>query len=609
MSAISIDVVTRVERVARERPDANAVTSSDGDLSYGQLWSRALALAGRLHEHGVRAGDPVALCLPRSSELVVGALGILAAGGCYVALDPAYPDERLKFMVTESGAQVVVAEADTASRIGAPHTVVPMQPAGCAPASLRPPSPSDPAYIVYTSGSTGRPKGALIEHRSLGNLVDWHENAFELTQSDRSALISSPGFDAAVWEIWPCLAVGAWLIIPSDCVKTDPVALRDWLLAERITTTFVPTALCEELLALDWPATAALRVMLTGGDVLHRRPRAGLPFRVVNNYGVSEATVVSTSGTVMPADAAGESTDLPTLGTAISGVTLTVVDRNGQPVPADTEGELIIGGASVGRGYVSHPVHNQARFFLDAAGRRQYRTGDLVRLQSDGQLVYHGRLDEQVNIRGLRIELGEIAAVLDQHPKVRASAVVSVGNNGSQRLRAFIVGAAGRPPATAELREFLSKRLPAHMIPSDCTLLDELPTNANGKVDRKALREHGSDIAGRGDLAPPSNDLEGILADIVAERLWLPAIGIDEDFFALGGHSMLGAQLSVRIGERFGIEVPLRSVFENPTVAEMAVEVERLMVADIEAMSDDELLEAGALLGFEAAPHDEELAG
>jgi len=318
--------------------------------------------------------------------------------------------------------------------------------------------------------------------------------------------------------------------------------------------------------------------------------------------------VVSTSGTVMPSDAAGGA-DLPTLGTAITGVALTVVDHNGQPVPADTEGELIIGGALVGRGYVSHPVHNQARFFLDATGRRQYRTGDLVRLQSDGQLVYLGRLDEQVNIRGLRIELGEIAAVLDQHPKVRASAVVAVGNNGSQRLRAFIVGAAGRPPATAELREFLSKRLPAHMIPSDCTLLEELPVNANGKVDQKVLRDTGSDIAGRGDLAPPSNDLEQILADIVAERLWLPAIGIDEDFFALGGHSMLGAQLSVRIGERFGIEVPLRSVFENPTVVEMAVEVERLMVAEIEAMSDDELLEASALVGFDSTSNDEELAG
>ena len=439
----------------------------------------------------------------------------------------------------------------------------------------------------------------LIEHKSLGNLVDWHEKAFEVTQSDRSALISSPGFDAAVWEMWPCLAAGASLIIPPELVKTDPVALRDWLVAERITTTFVPTPLCEELLALDWPASASLRVMLTGGDVLHRRPRSDLPFQLVNNYGVSEAAVVSTSGIVAPADEAGESAELPTLGSAITGVALSVVDRNGQPVPAGADGELVIGGISVGRGYIGHPIHNQGRFFLDAAGVRRYRTGDLVRLRPDGQLVHLGRLDEQINIRGLRIELGEIAAVLDQHPEVRASAVVAVGNNGSQRLRAFIVGAAGRPPATAELRDFLSKRLPPHMIPADCTMLDELPTNANGKVDRKLLRESGSDIAGRGELTPARNELEEILVGIVAERLWMPAIGVDEDFFALGGHSMLGAQLSVRLGERFGIEVPLRSVFDNPTVAEMAVEVERLMVADIEAMSDDELLQAGALMGIE----------
>jgi acyl-CoA synthetase (AMP-forming)/AMP-acid ligase II/acyl carrier protein len=396
------------------------------------------------------------------------------------------------------------------------------------------------------------------------------------------------------------------LLIPLDCVKTDPIALRDWLLAERITTTFVPTPLCEEVMALDWPATAPLRVMLTGGDVLHRHPREGLPFRLVNNYGVSEATVVSTSGTVMPANAGGECADLPALGSAIPGVKLTVVDPTGRPVPPDTAGELIIGGVSVGRGYVGHPVHNQARFFLDAAGQRCYRTGDLVRLRADGQLVYLGRLDEQVSIRGLRIELDEIAAVLDQHPKVRASAVVAVGNNGSRRLRAFVVGAAGRAPATAELRDHLSKRLPSHMIPADCTVLAKLPTNANGKIDRKLLQKNGSQVAGRGSLAPPRNDLERILADIVAERLWLPEIGIDEDFFALGGHSMLGAQLSVRIGERFGIEVPLRSVFENPTVADMAVEVEWLLMDDIEAMSDDELREAGALMGVVAREPDGE---
>jgi amino acid adenylation domain-containing protein len=600
MGAVPMDVVARVERATREHPDTNAVASANGHLSYGQLWSQALALAGHLNEIGLGPGDPVALCLPRSIELIVGALGILAAGGCYVAMDPDYPDDRLEFMLADSGAQVAVAKTNEAARIGAPRAVEPMQPAAVAPAAPVRVAAEDPAYVVYTSGSTGRPKGVLIDHASLANLVDWHEKAFDITQSDRSGLISSPGFDAAVWEIWPCLAAGASLLIPPDCVKTDPIALRDWLLAERITTTFVPTPLCEEVMALDWPPTVPLRVMLTGGDVLHRHPRAGLPFQLVNNYGVSEATVVSTSGTVTPANAGGEGADLPTLGSAIPGVKLTVVDPNGRPVPPDTDGELIIGGVTVGRGYVGHPVHNQGRFFLDAAGCRCYRTGDLVRLRADGQLVYLGRLDEQVNIRGLRIELGEITAVLDQHPKVRGSTVVAVGNNGAQRLRAFVVGAEGRQPGTAELREYLSKRLPPHMVPADCTVLAELPTNANGKVDRKLLRENRSQIAGRGDLAPPRNDLEGILADIVAERLWLSEIGIDEDFFALGDHSMLGTQLSVRIGERFGVEVPLRSIFDFPTVADMAVEIERLLMADIGAMSADELIQTAGPIGVDA---------
>jgi amino acid adenylation domain-containing protein len=602
-----MQVVARVESAARQRPDAIALVAADGQLSYRQLWLHALALAGQLAESGLRPGDPVALCLPRSIDLVVGALGVLAAGGCYVALDPDYPEDRLAFMLADSGAQVVVAKESVAARINVPRAIDPMQSGASALAAPVTIAAGDPAYIVYTSGSTGRPKGVIIEHAGLGNLVDWHAKAFGITESDRSTLISSPGFDAGVWEIWPYLAAGAALHVPPERVKTDPIALRDWLLAERITTTFVPTPLCEAVLALDWPDPASLRVMLTGGDLLHLRPRADLPFRLVNNYGVSEATVVSTSGTVTSADAAGGSTDLPTLGSAIPGVKLTVVGPDGHPVPPDTAGELVIGGVSVARGYLGHSDLNRARFFVDAAGCRSYRTGDLVRLRPDGELVYLGRLDEQVHIRGLRIELGEIAAVLDQHPKVSASAVVAVGNNGAQRLSAYVVGAAGRSPATAELREYLSKRLPAHMVPADCTVLAELPANANGKIDRKLLRELGSQIAGRGDLAPPRNDLERILVDIVAERLWLPEIGIDEDFFALGGHSMLGAQLSIRIGERFGIEVPLRSVFENPTVADMAVEVERLLMADIEEMSADELIQAGAPTGVDAPQRDEDL--
>src|ERR1700761_95788 len=354
MSVVLMGPVARVERAMRAHPEAIAVTSPDGQVSYEQLWLRALALAQRLTDEGVRRGEPVALCLPRSIELVVGALGIMAAGGCYVAMDPDYPDERLRFMMADSGARIVVAQADTAARIGACHRVAPMQSAASGLAVPAMAAADDPAYIVYTSGSTGRPKGVVIEHAGLDNLVEWHEKAFEINEFDRTALIASPGFDAAVWEIWPCLAAGASLHVPPAEVKTDPTALRDWLLSQRITTTFVPTPLCEAIIALDWPSAAPLRLMLTGGDELHRRPRAGLPFQVVNNYGVSEATVVSTSGTVAPAGAAGGNDDLPTLGSAITGVTLTVVDPDGRPVPPDTAGELVIGGVSVGRRYIGH---------------------------------------------------------------------------------------------------------------------------------------------------------------------------------------------------------------------------------------------------------------
>jgi hypothetical protein len=266
------------------------------------------------------------------------------------------------------------------------------------------------------------------------------------------------------------------------------------------------------------------------------------------------------------------------------------------PVPPDTAGELIISGVAVARGYVGHHGLNRAKFYLDTAGQRCYRTGDLVRLRADGELVYLGRLDDQVQIRGVRIELDEIVAVLDEHPRVSASAVVAVGHNGTRHLSAFVVGTPGRAPGTAELRQYLSHRLPAQMVPADCTVLTELPATANGKIDREMLRERGPQLAGRGSVTAPRTDLERSLATIAADVLWLPTIGIDEDFFALGGHSLLGAQLSIRIGERFGIEVPLRSVFENPTVAEMSVEVERLLIHDIEAMSADELLRAATSL-------------
>lgn len=564
-------VVAHVETAAREHPDAIALTSPDGHVSYEQLWLRALALAEHLTELGVGVGVPVALCLPRSIELIVGALGVLAAGGCYVAMDPEYPDERLRFMMADSGASVLVAKTDAAARIRASRTVEPMQWAASGLAAPVPVAGGDPAYIVYTSGSTGRPKGVIIDHAGLGNLVDWHRKAFGTTESDRTALISSPGFDAAVWEIWPCLAAGASLHVPPAEVRTDAIVLRDWLLSERITTTFVPTPLCEAVIALDWPETAPLRVMLTGGDVLHRRPRAGLPFQLVNNYGVSEATVVSTSGTVAPADTAGAYEDLPTVGAAIPGVTLTVVDPDGRPVPPGTAGELVIGGVSVGRRYVGHPDLTRAKFLVDAAGCRHYRTGDLVRLRADGQLVYLGRLDEQVQIRGLRIELGEIVAVLDQHPTVRASTVVAAGNNGDRRLCAYVVGAAGRQPATAELRDYLSKRLPDYMVPSAFVYLSAFPMTANGKLDKAALPAPSPLGAGNPRARRPGNTMERRVAQLWANVLGAPVTDVNSDFFDMGGHSLLVQRLISEFEQTFGLQLPLATFLDGGrTVAGLA---------------------------------------
>ncbi|WP_264072989.1 amino acid adenylation domain-containing protein [Mycobacterium cookii] len=570
-SAAPTGVVARVQRATRMHPHAIAVSSPDGSLSYEQLWLRALALAGRLEEAGVRRGDPVALCLPRSIELVVGALGVLAAGGCYVALDPHYPDNRLQFMLRDSGAQAVVARADMAARIGASRAIEPMQPAGSPLAAPVTVGADEAAYIVYTSGSTGRPKGVIIEHAGLANLIDWHQKAFGINKSDRTGLISSPGFDAAVWEIWPCLAAGASLHVPPEQVKIDPLALRDWLLTERITTTFVPTPLCAVLIALEWPDTAPLRVMLTGGDVLHRRPRPGLPFQLVNNYGVSEATVVTTSGTVTPGASAELCADLPTLGSALPGVRLTVVDPKGRPLPPDTAGELVIGGIAVGRGYLSQPDLNRAKFFVDAAGCRHYRTGDLVRLRADGQLVYLGRLDEQVHIRGLRIELGEIAAVLDRHPTVSASTVVAVGTNGDQRLCAYVVGEGGRRPAEAELRHYLLNRLPEYMVPSAYVHLQAFPTTANGKLDKAALPAPPPPGAGFPGAQRPRNNTERRVAQLWAAVLGVPVIDINSDFFDMGGHSLLVQRLISEAQRTFNVQLPLAAFLEGGrTIAGLA---------------------------------------
>jgi amino acid adenylation domain-containing protein len=596
---------------AARRPEAPAVSAPDGVLTYADLDRRSTRLAHRLRRAGVSAESPVGLCLPRSAALVVGALGILKAGGAYVAIDPAYPDDRIDFMLADSDAVAVVTDAAGAARLaGRPGVVV--VDAGEPVADLAPiPEAAikggDLAYVVYTSGSTGRPKGVAVEHASLLNLVGWHRRAFSIAPADRGMQFASPGFDAVVWEIWPYLTAGASVHVPADSLRIDPAALRDWLVDERITVCFVPTALAEEILALAWPRDGSLRILLTGGDALHRHPGPDIPFTVVNNYGPAEATVVATSG-IIPASVGAEVS--PSLGRAIEGVSTHIVDDSLVPVPAGVAGELLIGGVSVARGYLNMPELTAERFIPDhlgdPAGGRLYRTGDLVRMRTDGELDFLGRLDEQVMIRGRRIEPGEISATLDRHPSLRTSAVVAIGDTPEQRrLVACVVAADGHSADTDTLRAHLAAALPDHMVPSDFVWLDKLPQLASGKVDRAALRASLSALPRAAVGTAPRNELEEALAGIVAELLGLGAVGVEEDFFLLGGHSLLGAQMITRINDRFDVELPLRDLFEAPTVAGMAAAVERLLVAELDAVSEEdaERLAAeyatGALAGTE----------
>ncbi|PCC69208.1 amino acid adenylation domain-containing protein [Nannocystis exedens] len=432
------------EAQAARTPDALAVTAGARSLTYRQLDRRANHLAHRLRALGVAADTRVGVCMERSPELLVALLAAWKAGAAYVPLDPEGGAERLAHILADAGAPVLLA----GPRVELPgyagrvlRLADDLEGADAAPP--RRTGPGDLAYVVYTSGSTGRPKGVLVEHRGLANLVAWHTRRFEVGPAARATLVASPGFDASVWEIWPYLCNGASLAVPAATLRLSPEDLRDWLIGQAITISFQPTAIAEELLRLQWPARCALRVLLTGGDRLRGRPGPGLPFALVNNYGPTEATVVTTSGLVAPL-APGEVAREPALGRPIAGARVLVLDAHGQAVPAGVPGELHIGGVGVARGYLGRPDLTAERFIPDpsAPGARLYRSGDLVRWRDGGELEFLGRLDEQVKIRGVRIEPGEIEAALREHPAVRDVAVVATEDGpATRRLVAYFTRA------------------------------------------------------------------------------------------------------------------------------------------------------------------------
>jgi len=429
----------------------------------------------------------------------------------------------------------------------------------------------------------------MVEHKSVFNLIRWHQSAFALTPTDRGTQIASPGFDAAVWEIWPYLTMGASVHIPPEEIRADPIRLRDWLLANEITLSFAPTALAEALISVRWPSRSPLRSLLTGGDALLRSPPPGLPFELVNNYGVTEATVVSTSGVVSPSDEKGLR---PSLGHPITGVSVQLVDANLRRVAQGEEGEIVVAGPSVARGYLNRPDLTEARFLNVQGGgdvaNLVYRTGDLARWRENGELEFIGRLDDQVTIRGVRVEPGEIAAVLNTHPAVGSSVVMVIGDARGQQLVACMVPEFADLPDVELLRSHLCQRLPEAMLPTSYVWRDDLPLSASGKIDRDALSASLFDNSADRQPSPPRNETEQVVAELVADLLGVETLGIDENFFLLGGHSLMGAQLLARLSELFDVELSLRALFDHPTVIGLADEIEHALLADILTLSDDE---------------------
>ena len=590
-------VVDLVAMQSRTNPQALAVSADDRSITYGELTKRANQLAAYLVNAGVGPETIVALCLDRSVESVVCALAVLKAGGAYLPLDPAYPIERLDFMLGDAQPRVLIARGELARRLpSGSWELLELDSAlgfdaNFAETVMAPIRGDQLAYVIYTSGSTGQPKGVEITHTSLMNLVSWHQNEFQVSTDDKASHFASVGFDASVWEVWPYLTAGATLCLPDEETRLSPERLRDWLVENEITISFLPTALAEQLMILNWPENTSLRYLLTGADTLHRYPANGLPFTLVNNYGPSECTVVATSGKVLSSDA---NDTLPSIGQPIANTQVYLLDESLQPVETGTPGEIYIGGAGVARGYLNRPDLTNERFisnpFSNDPGARLYRTGDLGRQMPNGKIAYLGRVDEQIKILGYRIEPGEIEAVLDRHPAVAASVVLARGSACDQkRLTAYLTTHNAATPSACELRTFLRAALPDYMVPSVFVQVRSLPLTQNGKVNRQALPEPTIENTLRDEeFTAPSSLVEKRLANILCTLLNLRDVSVNDNFFLLGGHSLLGTQLIVKIRNAFGVELSLRTLFDAPTIAELSSEIERLIVARVESMSEEE---------------------
>jgi amino acid adenylation domain-containing protein len=575
---------------ARATPDAVAVVAGSASLSYAELDDRSRRLAGRLRSLGVGPDVVVAICAERTPQMVVAVLATLRAGGAYAPIDPAYPPERIAFMLEDTRAPVLLTEGHLVGTLPAhgAHTLA-LDAAGDVDA---PPSDGQPearsaltdlAYVIHTSGSSGRPKGVAMPHGPLAGLLDWQLAAWRPRAAARTLQFASLSFDVAFQELLSTLASRGTLVLVDEPTRRDPQALLALLAEQRVERIFMPfvglQTLCEAAEQLE-SHLPSLRQVITAGEQLKstgairdffaRHPRCSL----VNQYGPTESHVVTAHE--LGADPA-RWPELPPIGRPVACARIYLLDRRGQPVPVGVPGELHIGGASLARGYLGREDLTRERFvadpFTDDAAARMYRTGDLARWRLDGTIDYLGRSDQQVKVRGFRIEPGEVEGALREHPGVREALVIARGEGDERRLVAYVI--CERPaPDPSELGAHCSRTLPEYMVPGAFVALDAFPLSPNGKVDRSGLPAPDDAALRRAGHVAPRTPLERALSGVWAELLAIDRVGVEDNFFALGGHSLLAIRVVSRIRGQLGAELPLSALFEHPTVASLAAAVE-----------------------------------
>ncbi|MBL4606564.1 MAG: amino acid adenylation domain-containing protein, partial [Pseudomonadales bacterium] len=565
---------------------ALAVDEEGECFSYGDLQQRANKLANYLLANDLKESDVVAVFCTRGYELVVAMLAVIKAGGTYLPIDVTTPDARLKYIVEDAQPRFILSQQKIVSAHKNLNAILPniicldsdwrRMVSYSAELKVRTYRPQAPVYIIYTSGSTGLPKGVVVPEQGICNLVAWHRSTFfKQSTAIRMGQVAGAAFDAAAWEIWACLCSGASLIIAPEDIRISAKEMVSWIAKTNLTHLFLPTPLAEAVFAEPLPRNWSLAYLFTGGDKLNQFPPKNRSFKLINAYGPTECSVVATAGEIKSADDHG---GLPSIGRPIDNARIYILDKTQQVVPVGVMGELYIGGSGLANEYLNNPELSAEKFLENPyAEGRLYRSGDLAKWLPTGDILYCGRVDQQVQIRGFRVELGEIENVLNRWPEIKESVVrVLESTSGVKNLFAYLVvntGLSSSFDKTALVRS-IKTTLPDYMIPLDYCLVDAIPLTANGKIDYRQLPPFDLDSEQSDHTVPPSSDTEKRIFEIWKAVLENKAFGIKDNFFQIGGHSLLATKVMARLREEFNKNLPLRLIFDNPSISELAESID-----------------------------------